>query len=277
MVGYTRGLLETGKVIAPVVIDRILNPYGRKQAPRWAVLEQERKPHDPLFVKYNMSGKVDGIRHVESTEGRERPCNVVEVKTCDGNIFRQINELHDLDKWAWMAKYPDQVMLYMLGCELVDRPGWLVLVNKNNLWNVTVLEVPFDMERSERLLRRAARINFHVTAGTLPDQIARPDICGRCEFLHVCTPTLEGNPEAVPEPVDDAEVVALVRQYAETTQAARINATAKKTLRGRLVPGQRLNVDGHLVDWKRHGKGWQMNVIGPDDSDEDEDDNVVAF
>ena len=272
MPAYTRGLLDTGNLLAPIAL-RILNDFGQTQAPRWRILEQERRPYDPQFVKANIGCKVDGIRHVVSTEGRERPCNVVEVKTMDPNIHGRVKVLADLDLWHWTAKYPDQLMLGMLGCELVERPGWLILVNKGNLHDMKVLEVPFDFGRAERLLRRAERIESHIKAGTLPDPINRPAICQSCEFLTICCPILQGDPDALPERLDDEELRLMLATYTETQEARDAHERIGKELKGRLVPGKRLVVGGWLVDWKPHGKGWRM-VVGGEKADDGLDDVI---
>ncbi|MBA7561106.1 hypothetical protein ES708_02741 [subsurface metagenome] len=261
MVAYTRGLLSTGKLLAPIVIDT-LNRFGQKQSPAWRMLEQERRPHDPQFVKLNIGCQVDSIRHVVSAEGRERPCNVVEIKTSDSNIFSRIHTPDDLCLWPWAAKYSDQLMLGMLGCELVTHPGWLVMVNKGNLYDMKILEIPFDYQRAEQLLRRAERIERHVRGGTIPERINWPSICEKCEFVHLCNPVLEGDPDAMPERLDDEELAAMLATFRETQEARDAHERIGRELKGRLVPGQRLMVGGVLVDWRRHGKGWRMSVGG---------------
>jgi len=257
------GLWESAKLLTPIFLDRIFNPFGRKQTPAWEILEQERRPSDPLFLKLNIGLKVDGIRHVADATGRMRPYSIVEFKSMNGNLFGRIEDRDSLGMTYWAAKYPDQVLLGMLGCELPEHPGWLVIINRDCLYECKIIEIPFDMDRCERLLARAERINAHVTDGTLPRQICRPDICQNCPFLPICSPKLEADPEDAPlvmKPGEDDELHKLLADHV-LLEGSRKEANAiTKKLKGRLVPGQCLVSGPIVVNWKVHGKGWRMTV-----------------
>lgn len=257
------GLWESAKLLTPIFLERIFNPFGRKQTPAWEILEQERRPSDPLFLKLNIGLKVDGIRHVADATGRIQPYNAVEFKSMNGHLFTRIEDRDSLGMTYWTAKYPDQMLLGMLGCEITEHPGWLVIINRDCLYECKVIEIPFDMDRCERLLARAERINKCVEDGTLPRQICRPDICQNCPFLPICSPRLEADPEDAPvimKPGEDDELHKMLADYVLMEQARKDAEANKKKLRDRLVPGQALVSGPIVVNWKVHGKGWRMNI-----------------
>jgi len=260
-------LFETANLLTPVFVDRIFNAYGRLQIPAWQVLEQERRPSDPLFVKLNIGLKVDGVRHVADASGRMRPYSVVEFKTMGGMMWSRIKTLDDLGLTHWTARYRDQVLLGMLGCELVDHSAWLVLINRDCLYECTILEIPFDADRCETLLSRVQRVGVHVSSGTLPRQIDRPDICQNCPFLAICAPKLTAHPDEAPVIVrraDDPgrfdELQQMLSDHLLLEAERKEAESIKARLREQLVPGQRLVVGQYVVNWAVHGKGWRMTV-----------------
>lgn len=273
------GVFATGDLVTPLVLERILGPFGRTASPAWSIEEREKTPHDPALAKANIGCRVDGVRHVADATGRMRPYNLVEMKTMSSNMFAGIRTLDDLSVTVWTRKYIDQVLLGMYGCNLVENPGWMILVNKDNLYQVRILEVPFDMDRVEGLLKRADRVNCHVETieglhlrpsdripdEALPDQIRRPDVCQSCAFLPECSPELVGDPAGAPTIIgpDHAERDELEKILGEfvALEPSRLAADkAKSNLKDRLVPGQRYIVGSFVVEWKTHGKGWRMLV-----------------
>jgi len=156
----------------------------------------------------------------------------------------------------------------------------LILFNRDCLYEVTILEVPFDYARCERLLQRAERINACVKSsdGRLPAQIDRPDICRNCPFLIICSPKLEAHPDDAPivlGPETDGygELHGLLASYVTLDTQRREAESVKKTLRDRLIPGQRLIIGDYVVDWKIHGKGWRMTVKDSSRGAEGDDDD----
>lgn len=274
------GIFATGDLLTPLFIERIFNPYGRAQAPAWEIQEREKAPNDPALRNANIGLQIDGVRHVADIEGRKRPYNVVEFKTMNGNMWDRIKTLDDIGLSHWTAKYPDQLMIGMYGCGMVENPGWLVLINKENLYECRVIEVPFDWSRVERLLQRAGRINTSVDAieamhlnlrekripdDVLPWQICRPDICPNCEFVQDCSPKLEGNPDDAPviigpEHEQRAALESLLIQY-EELEPKRLGAEqAKAKLVDQIIKGQSYIVGEYVISWRPHGKYWRMDV-----------------
>lgn len=261
---YLAGIFETGTRMGKIMVP-ILNAVGEQMSPSWEILERERHTQGPLCEKYQLSGMCDGIRHVATTEGRLRPYNLIELKSMNSNLYSSINDIDDLWKVPWAAKYADQVLAGMFFFDVFDHPGWLILVDKGNWFDITIIEIPPDMSRMERLLQRAGRINDHVANKTLPEQINRPDICVTCQFRAHCSPVLEADPDDVPRVVlsSDESFQGLHESLQDhllmKDQVKEANANTKR-LKARLVPGQRLVCGELLVDWKMHGKGWRMIV-----------------
>ena len=263
-----RSIFRTGTEVTPIVLNH-MNEFGRQQAPQWEILERESKIEDRSFLReHNIGCYIDGVRHVADATGRLRAYNVVEFKTVNSNVHPRIKTLDDVGVTQWMAKAPDQLMLGMFGRELVEHPGWLILINKESIYDITIIEVPFDYARVERLLVRAKSINDHVANGTLPRQICRPDTCPKCEFVMHCAPRLEADPaDAVVVVKRDDDTVAYdtmvdeLEDFDSLEEGKKRFDAIKKRLKGKLVPGQRIVYGQWLVDWKVHGKGWRMSVI----------------
>lgn len=260
------GIFETGNTITPIVLEN-LNAFGRRQTPGWEILERERLIDDAQFAKWNIGCQLDGVRHVADTAGRLRPYNVVECKTINSNMFTRVEERDDLRATHWLAKSPDQLLIGMLGRNLTDNPGWIILINKENIFDLRIIEIPFDLDRCETLLKRAERINAHVATGTLPKQITRPDLCLQCPYVHICSPKLEADPYDDPRIITKAqegdfyeELNGLLENHLLLDEERREAATTKNKLKKILVPGQRLVCGDYEVAWKVHGRGWRMIV-----------------
>jgi len=259
------GIFETGNLLTPIFLERVFNPFGRKQAPAWEVREQERVPNDALYAKLNIGLRIDGVRHVSCMDGRWYPWNLTEFKTMNPNLFQGIRTLDDLHKGGYTAKYMDQVLLGMFACDLVEHPGWLVLINKSSLYECRIIEVPFDYGRVEQLLKRAERINGHVADKTLPAQPNTIGKCITCEMLPICNPRLVGDPGAAPKiwtkaDDPDGEMQAALGDYMLLNETVAEYNHLKSKIRDRLIPGDNLIVGDLTVTWKVHGKGWRMIV-----------------
>jgi len=260
------GIFKTGDMVTPLVLEN-LNAFGRQQTPSWEILERERLIDDAQFAKWNIGCKLDGVRHLADTTGRHRPYNVVECKTINSNMFGRVEERDDLNATHWLAKAPDQLMIGMLGRNLTDNPGWIILINKENLYDLRIIEIPFDVDRCEVLLKRAERVNAHIAAGTLPRQINRPDVCLQCQYPHICAPKLEADPYDDPRIVTKGEdgdfygeLNGLLENHLLLEDERKEAESTKGKLKKMLVPGQRLVCGDCEVAWKVHGKGWRMIV-----------------
>ena len=263
------GIFETGNLLTPTFVERVFNPFGRKQTPAWEIREQERVPNDALLAKVQIGLRIDGVRHVQGMDTRWYPWNLVEFKTMNPNTFQGIRKLEDLDKGGYTAKYSDQVLLGMFATDLVDNPGWLVLINKQSLYECRIIEVPFDYDRVERLLARAERINRHIANKTLPDQCRSIKKCTSCEMLPICNPRLVGDPDAMPHiftPDDDptGDIERDLMDMIILAEDAKRYDKLKKAVRDVLIPGDNLIVGDISVIWKPHGKGWRMQVKNAD-------------
>lgn len=261
-----QGIFATGDMVTPLLLAN-LNKFGAIQTPKWEILERERLIDDAQFAKWNIGCKLDGVRHVAATTGRMWPYNVVEFKTVNSNIHKRVKSLDDIGVTPWLAKAPDQLMIGMLGSNLAENPGWLVLINKENLFDLTILEIPFDIERAETLLGRAERINRHIVNTTLPRQINRPDVCLHCQFLHICSPKLEASPDDAPRIMTKAndgeffgEVQELLRTCHDLEEERKRAEAARKKLKQMLVSGQHLVCGDFMLKWRPHGRGWGLNV-----------------
>lgn len=143
------------------------------------ILQQE-----PVEIKNNKGevigrGKVDG--HFKY-HGIKIP---VEIKSMHPQVFDNIDSLDDFKKKPYLRKYLRQMAMYLYGNNVEE--GLFLLTNCLGLWKVFV--VTLDFGEGEQILQRLERVHAHLKAKTLPDRIEyRDEICGKCDFAHICLP-----------------------------------------------------------------------------------------
>lgn len=152
------------------------------------VLEQQR----PLsWREYQVTGHIDGVLRVDGK------AVLLEIKSMADQIWRSVAregpKVYDWEQVAsafttkpWLRKYYGQLQVYML-CKECEAA--ILLCKNKSTGAIAQINVTLDYGYAEKLIQRAERINAHVAAGTLPERIAWDDeVCGRCEFLHLCLP-----------------------------------------------------------------------------------------
>jgi hypothetical protein len=111
------------------------------------------------------------------------------------------------------------------------------------------LEIPLDYGMAEEVLQKCEKINAHVEAKTLPDQIEWEDsVSGQCSFLHICYPGRDfGKGLRV---VDDAELLAILQKREALAGAAKAYKEADEALKAAIKEKSGLIIG----DWQITGK-----------------------
>lgn len=156
---------------------------------RLRVVEQQRAYEWPTF---QLTGRIDGKLAVN---GAYLP---LEIKSSAPHIFDTIKDMTPEDmlksKYAWIRKYPAQILLYML-MEGVEN-GIMIFINKTNgEQSEKVFRLEGELlEYAESILKKLEAVNAHVAAGTCPDAKLIDD-CKGCAFSKTaCFPGADYGP-----------------------------------------------------------------------------------
>ena len=159
----------------------------------WEVWKPETV--DLVWPKFQISGRIDRLcripEKVALAHGRDpAQVYVLELKTMSPFAWQRIHSWRDLQnaKYPYHRCYPAQLSSYLW---LEERPaGILVLKNKANSQK-TYLRMDMDewVWLAEECLQRAARVNAHLAAGTVPPVTGwDADVCPNCSRRLVCMP-----------------------------------------------------------------------------------------
>lgn len=213
--------------------------------------------------EYRITGHVDGV---VVQDGRAVP---LEIKSMSDHIWSSIAKRGPgVYEWSevsgafqakpWLRKYLGQLSIYML-CKDVDR-GILLLKNKST-GAMAQVNVELDYEYAESLIQRAERINRHIDQGTLPDRIAwRPDVCGRCPWLHLCLPDRVGHDPI--EFLEDETIVELIEERERLSDDRAAYEAVDKQLKAwaKARPERRIEIGGWLVEKTALKRGVRVDI-----------------
>lgn len=239
------GVFATGSTLEPV-IERIVSEVGLLSHPHWRIVGSQVTLNDKLLAKYQISGTIDGLLQVELAD-KWSTVAVVDIKTMSSNIYPRINCYDDLCRYSWTRRYRGQLMLYALGYGI--DTCCLLLVNKNNLYQMKLVSFPLDYDYAEGLLQRAQKVNDAIAADSLPAGINDPKECTRCQWYAHCQPDLTtgGNMQII----DNADLEAVLDRMAELEPQADEYADLERQRDDMLIKGQDAAVGRWLVTWKQ--------------------------
>ena len=251
-----QGVFETGNILEPV-IERIISEVGAASTPQWRIIGSQMPTGDNLLQKYQISGTVDGFLQVR-VDDRWVTLGVVDIKTMSGNVFARVTDYESLGRFSWTRKYRGQVMLY----SLAHNHEWcfLLLVNKNNLFDMRLISFPVDLEYCEGLLKKAELVNNAIDANTPPDGVNDPDICPRCPFYSYCCPdmTTGGNLTIC----DTDELGAILDRLLELEPMADEIKDLEAQRDAMLVKGENMICGSWLITWKETAnKQWRKKIV----------------
>lgn len=138
------------------------------------------KVENPLIT-----GRED-IRIKDPEDGQLYPA---EIKGLSPYEWERLNSIEDFysSKRHYVQGYPAQIMVYCWKFE--KEKGFFVLTNKLN-GRIKIIEVPFDWDRADALLKKAERIYKALedsTGGYLPESCDNLSVCDGCSLRHICT------------------------------------------------------------------------------------------
>lgn len=168
------------------------------------------KVENPLIT-----GRED-IRIKDPEDGQLYPA---EIKGLSPYEWERLNSIEDFynSRRHYVRGYPAQLMVYCWKFE--KEKGFFVLTNKLT-GELKIIEVPFDWDRADALLKKAERIYTALadqSGGTVPDSCDDLSVCENCQMRHLCTAAHE-RPAA---DIDDGELEAAIDRKNELAPAYR--------------------------------------------------------
>lgn len=186
---------------------------------------QGRDFHDKDF---QISGHIDCMLDIER---QLYPC---EIKGISPFEFNKIDSTDDMihSKKVWLRAYPAQLQIYLY---LSNHETGLFYIKDKLTFKPKAIWMQIDYEFCDGLLKKAKRINQHVSAKTLPERITEFDICVKCQFKHICLPELRAIDGL--EIIDSDELEQKIDRWAELKEGSSEYCLLDKEIK-KLVEGK---------------------------------------
>lgn len=151
-----------------------------------------------------ITGRED-LRIKDPEDGQLYP---VEIKGLSPFEWEKLHTVDDFyaSRKHYIRAYPSQLLVYCWKFE--KEKGFFALTNKLT-GEIKIIEVPFDWERADALLKKGERIYAAIadkSGHTVPDGCADYTVCEQCAMRHLCTAEHE-RPET---DIDDGELEQLI-------------------------------------------------------------------
>lgn len=164
-----------------------------------------------------ITGRED-IRIKDPEDGQLYPA---EIKGLSPYEWEKLNSVDDFysSKKHYVRAYPSQLLVYMWRFE--KEKGFFILTNKLT-GELKIIEVPFDWDRADALLKKGERIYAALSAGdqagnTIPAACEDISVCEGCKLRHICT--APHNPTEAS--FDDGELETLILRKEELAPSYR--------------------------------------------------------
>lgn len=156
---------------------------------------------------------------------------VVEVKCMQTFMWSAITTWRDLLRNSFTRKYVRQLMLYMKARKLTE--GLFLIDDFQGHWKLLPVKIDDDF-----IADAVKKINTATAAratGVAPERIPYDhDLCGRCDFAHVCIPDIHQDPRI--KIVDNAALAKHLEirdaNYESWQKVEKANASVKKFFEG---------------------------------------------
>ena len=167
-----------------------------------------------------------------------------EIKGLSPNEWERLNTVEDFynSRRYYVRGYPSQLMVYLWKFE--KERGFFVLTNKLT-GELKIIEVPFDWERADELLKKAERIYTALadsSGKTIPEACDDLSVCEKCQMRHICTAAHERTETEIDdgeleEAIDRKnELAPLYREYNEINdQIKKMVGDREKVISGKYV------------------------------------------
>jgi CRISPR/Cas system-associated exonuclease Cas4 (RecB family) len=207
--------------------------------------------------RLRLSGSIDGMLRLE---GRKYP---LEIKGLSHHTWLKLNTMQDFltAPQPWIHKYVPQLMTYMY---LSDYEAGLFYLVSKQTGECKTIWITLDYDFMGDIVAKLERVNAHVDAGTLPEQIDDAEKCISCDFFHVCLPEIRR--DAIHFDDDPDLAVRLARWWELRGAVKEYNALDKElkaTLKEQekalvgdfLVTGKWIDRKGYVVEDARYWRG----------------------
>lgn len=128
-----------------------------------------------------------------------------EIKGLSPHEWAKLNSVEDFyrSKRHYVRAYPSQLMVYMWKFE--KEYGLFILTNKLT-GEIKPIEVPFDWDRADAMLKKGERVYKALETGIPPAACDDISVCEQCQLKHICT-AAHTRAEAS---IDDGELAELI-------------------------------------------------------------------
>lgn len=139
-----------------------------------------------------------------------------EIKGLSPYEWERLNCIDDFyaSKRHYVRAYPSQLLVYMWYFE--KEKGFFFLTNKLT-GEVKPIDVPFDWDRADALLKKGERVYKCLESGEPPAPCNDITVCEDCKMIHLCTAAHERSPLSI----DDGELESLIDERMTVAEAYR--------------------------------------------------------
>ena len=188
-----------------------------------------------------ITGRED-IRIKDSEDGQLYPA---EIKGLSPFEWEKLNTVEDFynSKRHYVRAYPAQLMTYCYKFE--KEKGFFVLTNKQT-GELKIIEVPFDWDRADALLKKAERIYSALadpTGATVPAPCEDITVCEKCGLRHICTAQIE----RTETDIDDGDLEELLDRKFELSAAAREFEQSKDEIKMKVGDREKILAGKYVV------------------------------
>lgn len=171
----------------------VITPYAKS----WKV-------ENPLIT-----GRED-IRIKDPEDGQLYPAEIKGLSPYEWDRLNSVEDFYNSKRY-YVRGYPSQLLVYCWKFE--KEKGFFIVTNKLT-GKLKTIEVPFDWNRADALLKKGERIYMALnddTGQTIPTACEDISVCENCSLRHICT----APHERPPADVDDGELESLIDLKAE--------------------------------------------------------------
>jgi len=202
--------------------------------------------------KYQLRGKIDG--YIVRPDRSKWPMEITSVMPWYWANTTSIEEIKHHAK-HWIRKKVGQLNIYLL---LESYPGGFLIIGAFGKIP-RILPMLIDYELAEQHIQACVAVNEHVAAGTLPPRIEyTSDVCGLCNFNHICKPLKYIKNLASINHGDYADLL----RYLELQETANEQAALHKRLIGsKEKPGTYYGTNAIHEDVEISTRNWQTKSL----------------
>lgn len=159
-----------------------------------------------------ITGRED-IRIKDPDDGQLYPAEIKGLSPTEWERLNTIDDFYTSRKY-YVRGYPSQLTVYLWHFE--KEKGFFILTNKLT-GEIKIIDVPFDWDRADALLKKGERIYKALETDTTPESCDDISVCENCPFRHLCTAAID---RAETE-IDDGELEAAIDRKNELAPAYR--------------------------------------------------------